>query len=130
MYAHALCSGRRQQQLTQCGAAVAGVKDPHLTLELALFTALFPTGVGHYTGSSLPEYLLLRMRCLFSVWTLYKPYLLLMYQIRQCMVVATQCSAMVLERSALQYKKDHPGSTEQVCVQACECVWQPAHACN
>ena len=52
---------------------------------LALETALFPHGHGVYDGRvTLLEYLKYRMETLFSPFTLYKPYLLYMYDVRQC----------------------------------------------
>lgn len=87
-----------------------------MTLELALFAALFPSGVGHFTGGSLPAYLRYRTQCFFSVWTLYKPYLLLMYQVRQCVLVASKCTTMMLESCRSKYLKRNPEASDEVCV--------------
>jgi hypothetical protein len=52
--------------------------------EMALFPYLFPFGAGAYMGGlTLVKYLAYRSKCLFSVWTLCKPYLLLMHVLRQ-----------------------------------------------
>ena len=54
-----------------------------MTLESALFPFLFLHGNGAYDGrTTLSEYLKYRMSTLFSPFTLYKPYLLSMYDIR------------------------------------------------
>jgi hypothetical protein len=61
----------------------------HLTLETALFPFLFPFGTGAYDGAvTLCNYLRMRMRMFFSVFTLHKLYLLLMYQLRQAVVLS------------------------------------------
>ncbi len=58
--------------------------DLAITAELALFPYLFPFGTGSFTGltMTLAQYLEYRSRCFMSVWTLTKPYLLLMSTIR------------------------------------------------
>jgi len=54
-----------------------------MSLEKALFPFLFPHGCGVYDGiGGLLPYLKQIMFTLFSVFTLYPPYLLLMYQMR------------------------------------------------
>jgi hypothetical protein len=54
-----------------------------MILESALFVILFPHGIGAYDGrTTLSEYLKYHMSTLFSPFTLYKPYLLYMYDIR------------------------------------------------
>ncbi len=51
---------------------------------MAMFPYLFPFGTGvFWGGSTLVKYLAYRAKCLFSVWTLCKPYLLLMHVLRQ-----------------------------------------------
>lgn len=51
-----------------------------MPLEAALFPHLFPDGEGYMDGSmQLHWYCQMRMRQAFSAFTLYKPYLLLMY---------------------------------------------------
>jgi hypothetical protein len=55
-----------------------------MTLELNLFSFLFPHGYGAYDGKmSIHEYLKFRMSTLFSPLTIYKSYLLIMYDLRQ-----------------------------------------------
>ena len=71
------------------GAAVAAsaLAAPGLAIsaEAAMFPFLFPDGVGMYSGGtmSLTDYLTMRSRQLLSMFTLCKPYLLLMYCVRQ-----------------------------------------------
>ncbi len=58
------------------------MKKDSLFLEMALFPFLFPRGHGVYNGKShFNEYLKYRMNALFSPFTLYKPYLLYMYDL-------------------------------------------------
>jgi hypothetical protein len=53
-------------------------------LELSLFPFLCPHGHDAYDGkTSIHEYLKFRMSTLFSPFTMYKPYLLIMYDLRQ-----------------------------------------------
>jgi hypothetical protein len=55
----------------------------NMSLEKALFPFLFPHGCGAYDGiGGLLFYLKQIMSALFFVFTLYRPYLLLMYQVR------------------------------------------------
>jgi hypothetical protein len=66
---------------------ISGANLP-VTLEMALFPYLFPNGTGAYQHTSnaiesLAAYLMFRMKCFFSPWTLFKPYLLMMFQVRQ-----------------------------------------------
>lgn len=57
--------------------------------ELAFFPFLFPFGLGAYDGAiTLCKYLCTRMRCFLLIFTLYKLYLLMMYQIRQAVVLS------------------------------------------
>ncbi len=57
---------------------------PFITLENALFPFLFPWGEGAYDGRiKLHDYFKYRMSMLFSPFTLYKPYLLFMYDLCQ-----------------------------------------------
>lgn len=85
-----------------------------MTIESGIFTSLFPCGVGYFTGRSMAEYMRVRMKCFGSVWTLFKPYLLIMFQVRQSVTVAKQCSPMMLEAAAVKFLKHNPTATEQV----------------
>jgi hypothetical protein len=97
--------------------------DDLVTLELALFAALFPMGEGHFREGEFTEYLRYRTSCLFSVFTLHKPYLLLMYQIRQCLLLAKQVSEVVLEEEMAKYQAKHPAASSTVgCVCGVTCT--------
>ena len=91
-----------------------------LTAESANFPFLFPTGDGwfgkskHGKGVTLATYLHYRMLCSFSVFTMYKPYLLLMYQLRQAVVACNSITVKQLERDIAKYKQKHPGCSEKV----------------
>jgi hypothetical protein len=58
---------------------------PNITAELAMFPYMFPFGGGAYgsTPWTIVKYLAQRARCLFSPWTLCKPYTMLMGCVRQ-----------------------------------------------
>ena len=84
-----------------------------LTLELAVFAALFPHGVGAFMEGSFAEYLRYRMLCGFSIFTLYKPYLMIMFLIRQCNILHSSCQESVLDRDMKAYRRSHPDCTEE-----------------
>jgi hypothetical protein len=70
-----------------------------LTLELALCPFLFPHGRGYYQHGmpglrTLNEYLWLRMHQLFSPFTLFKLYLVHMWQIKQCCNMSQKVSLL------------------------------------
>ena len=59
-----------------------------VTLESAIFPYLFPDGQGAFqhikdNKETLASYLAWRMKSMFTAFTLFKPYLLIMYQVRQ-----------------------------------------------
>jgi hypothetical protein len=59
-----------------------------MTLESSIFPYLFPNGTGPFqhmlnNPDTLASYLKWRMNSFFTAFTLFKPYLLMMYQIRQ-----------------------------------------------
>ena len=85
-----------------------------LTIEAALFPMLFPFGHGSYSGAgTLAQYLRYRLSCLFSPFTLFKPYLLLMYQVRQAVLLSNATKSVFLERELLQYRKARPDCSDQ-----------------
>ena len=92
--------------------------DVQLTLELAIFAALFPHARGAFAGGQFAEYLRYRMSCGFSPFTLYKPYLMVMYLVRQCGMLQRSCSNGVLERDIKSYMKRHKCS-EQAALRKC-----------
>jgi hypothetical protein len=61
------------------------------------------------------DYLKDRLSRLFSIFTLYKPYLLLMYHLRQSVVLKRLCSENVLEKNIKAYKMKHPVATREDC---------------
>jgi hypothetical protein len=70
-----------------------------MSLEKVLFPFLFPHGCGAYDGiGGLLPYLEQRMSTLFSIFTLYPPYLLLMYQVRQAIQLLNATKHLCLER--------------------------------
>ena len=96
------------------GLAVHPSTDVQLTLELALFAALFPHGRGAFDGAgSFADYLRYRMLCHFSPFTLFKPYLPLMFLIRQTEMLQRSCSSQVLEKDIALYSKQHPGCSSE-----------------
>ena len=71
-----LLVGADGQQLAPQGA------DAPLTLEAGIFPFLFPQGTGWCTDTmTMTAYLKMRMQALFSVFTLFLPYLLVMFQV-------------------------------------------------
>ena len=84
-----------------------------LTLELAVFAALFPHAIGAFKEGRFSDYLRHRMSCGFSLFTLHKPYLMIMYLIRQCNLLQSSCGESVLEREMKSYRKAHPDCSEE-----------------
>ena len=79
-----------------------------MTLESELFPFLFPHGNEAYDGrTTLSEYLKYRMTALFSLFTLYKPYLLYMYDIRQSLQFLKEILQTCMDRQIKQTKQAH-----------------------
>ena len=71
---------------------ISSDSEPGMTVEKAMFPFLFPHGDGAWDGKmTLNGYLRMRMLQAFSVFTLFKPYLLLMFQIPSGGGVAQYC---------------------------------------
>jgi hypothetical protein len=84
---------------------------PNITLEVAFFPFLFPQGNGAYDRRiSIHNYLKYRMTCLFSPFTMYKPYLLLMYDIQQSILISM--SEFCLQKDIVALRKKTLNATE------------------
>ena len=80
-------------------------------LEGAVWPFLFPYGRGfHNNVMTLLEYGKLRTRVLFSLFTLCKTYVLIMYQLRQASMLLSlkECSAAVLEQDLARIRCTNP----------------------
>jgi hypothetical protein len=65
----------------------------------SLFPFLFPHGYGAYDGKiTIHKYLKFQMSSLFSSFTLYKPYLLIIYDFRQSLQLIKHTSNSFLEK--------------------------------
>ena len=84
-----------------------------LTVELAVFAVLFPHARGAFAAGCFNDYLRYRMFCGFSPFTLYKPYLMVMFLLRQCNLLHSQCGEEVLERDMRAYRKANPSKPEE-----------------
>ncbi len=72
---------------------------PFITLKNVLFPFLFPWGEGAYDEIiSLHDYLKYYMNMLFSSFTIYKPYLLFMYDLCQSIQILQHTSKTCLEK--------------------------------
>ena len=90
-----------------------------MTSETSMFPFLFPKGTGAFNKigtDTLSLYLHRRIACLFSPWTLHKPYLLIMFQLRQAVVTVNSISEKALESDMAYYAKKHPNCTESVSI--------------
>ncbi len=77
----------------------------NMSLEKALFPFLFPHGCGASDGiGGLLPYLKQIMFTLFFVFTLYAPYLLLMYQVQQAIQLLNATKHLCLERDVQRLK--------------------------
>jgi hypothetical protein len=85
-----------------CVNVLSGVVQVGITLEATLFPFLFPKGVGFWQPGkggfgTLSKYLCHRMHQMFSCFTLYKAFLLLMYQTHQCERVSSKVKGVVVQ---------------------------------
>jgi hypothetical protein len=70
---------------------------------------LFPCGYDAYDGEiSIHEYLKFRVSSLFSLFTLYKPYLLIMYDIQQFFQLIKHTYNMILENNIKFIRRKNP----------------------
>ena len=92
---------------------VSDMRDVELTIEYALFPFLFPHGTGGFDGHmTLGAYLRMRMLQAFSVFTLFKPYVLLMFQVRQAVLLRNSVKALVLSKSISDFKRRNPTASD------------------
>lgn len=64
----------------ECNSTGVGVT---LSIELALFTVLFPYGKGHFVGTLFSNYLKHRFTQHLSLFTLHKAYIIMMFHLQQ-----------------------------------------------
>ena len=91
--------------------AISIMTSARLSLETALFPFLFSHNEGAFDGRvELHQYLQLRVRTrqLFSPFTLFKPYLLLMFQIRQAIRIVNATKDKLLEKHFIPFRKKNP----------------------
>jgi hypothetical protein len=85
-----------------------------LYLEMTLFPFLFPHGHNAYDGKThFNEYLKYRMSALFSPFTLYKPYLLYMYDLPQSLQLIKETSRICLDKDIKNYRTQNPKMSEK-----------------
>ena len=96
--------------LTMNSSAGSNEGQGHLTPEAALFPHLFPHGVKFWTPSygSFCDYLQYRLSMHFSPFTLCKPYLLMMYQIRQLQRIVSCTKEICYEKEVRYYQRNNP----------------------
>jgi ATP-dependent exoDNAse (exonuclease V) alpha subunit len=84
-----------------------------ITLETALFPFLFPFGKGAFNSlMRMPDYLHMQLAKLFSLFTLYKPYLLTMYQLSQSAIYLQAAREACFDKDLHDYRRKHPGCTD------------------
>lgn len=85
------------------------------SLERCLVPFLFPFGSGSYDGSiDFCDYVRLRTSACFSAFTLYPPYIMFLYQLRQCKIISTACNKVCLEKDIYDIRRRFPDYTEQM----------------
>jgi hypothetical protein len=90
-------------------------------LEAAVFPFLFPDGAGfHSSDMTLCEYIRMRSQQLFSNFTLYKPYNLLMYQFHQSHLLLNleKERNFCLDRDLAATRREHPTYDTRQCIQS------------
>lgn len=84
-----------------------------ITLERAMFPFLFLHGEGSFKeGELLTLYCQRRCNAWLTPFTLYKPYLLLMHQMRQAYSIASQIKDVVLDDEIARFNRNNPGATD------------------
>ncbi len=90
------------------------MKKDCIFLEMALFPFLFPHGHGAYNGKThFNEYLKYKMNALFSPFTLYKPYLLYMYDLWQSLKLMKNTSRTGVDKNIKKCKTKNPKMSEE-----------------
>ncbi len=81
---------------------------------MAMFPFLFPHGHGVYDYKTyFNEYLKYRMNALFSPFTLYKPYLLYIYDLWQSLQLIKETSRTCLDKDIKKCKTQYPKMSEE-----------------
>ena len=84
------------------------------TAETAIFPFLFPGNTGHYNGrQSLCQYLEQRIRACLSVFTLYRPYLMIMYLLKHSSRILNDVRSSVLDASIRKFERTHPDKSRE-----------------
>jgi hypothetical protein len=107
-------------QLCQRGTAFVGTLPVHalrvldsaagITLETAMFPFLFPFGQSSFDNAmKLSVYLRQKTSQLFSLFTLYKPYIIVMYQVQQAAVILQAAREACFDKDIHDYQRLHPG---------------------
>jgi len=82
------------------------VKD--ITIKSAVFPYFFPFGHGNYKGEvGFGDYIRMRAATLFFVYTLYKSYLLLMYQLKQAIMITNSTNTTMLQCDIDTFKRNN-----------------------
>ena len=88
------------------------------SFEAAVFPMIFPKGIGTRSSSNnqglhLSDYLRYRMKHMFSIFTMYKPYVPIMYMLLRSHQLLSSMKDRVLEDDIKRYKARHPNATDQ-----------------
>lgn len=96
---------------------LAGGTDLRVSGEAGLTPMLFPNGHGFFQherkGPGFTDYLLYRFSCPFTMFTLYMPYIMYMYAVRQQHVLAGHVQEQVLLRDIAKERKKSPDATTE-----------------
>ena len=85
-----------------------------VTMETSVFPFMFPFGHGNYKGEMrFNKYIRMRIGTQFSIFTLYKPYLFIMYQLKKAIMIGNSTNSTILQRDIDLYKRKHKNSTAQ-----------------
>jgi hypothetical protein len=89
-----------------------------MTLEYAIFLVLFLHGHGWYDSNcTFNEYIKYRMSSLFSAFTMYKPCLLYMYDLKLSLQLLQETSHTCLDNAIKRTKQMHPHMSEPKVIQ-------------
>lgn len=132
---HVYCTGKLYPRPATAGAAELQAVDMQtdaqglgcleaavgmlISVEAALFPMLFPNGRGWFQDTHFAAYLQHRMQQSFSLFTLYPPYLIVMFQLRQVHAMVSGQSTILLKGQVAELRAKHPSWTEEQIYRHC-----------
>lgn len=91
-----------------------GAQQSNMTAESSTMPSMFSENKGHYTGEeSMLQYLRLRFTSAFSAFTLYSPYLIIMYMTFRAHALAKATTQSCLRNDFMKARQNFPHASEE-----------------